>query len=385
VNNLADRETLGVRQRDPRWALAYKFEPRRATTKLNDIEVQVGRTGALTPVAKLEAVHIGGVEVRRASLHNQSEIDKKDVRIGDTVLVERAGDVIPQIVKPIKDERDGSEKPFHIPDECPVCGSEVVMSDDKKQARCTNINCPAQVRERIIHYVSKPAMDIEGLGDKRVEQLMNADLLDSISSLYDLEKEAIESLDGYGETSAQNLMDEIEASKDAELYRFLYALGIPLIGEHLARVLARHYKTLKEIQQADNAELQRIDDVGPEVAESIVTFFEQDENLNQIEKIKAAGVSLENSLYTSGEKALPLEGVTFVFTGALERWTRDEVKKKVEDLGGSATSSVSGETDYVVVGENPGSKLDDAKAHDVEIMNEAEFAEFIEGKNTATH
>jgi DNA ligase (NAD+) len=376
VNQLADQEKLGVRTRDPRWALAYKFEPRRATTIVKDIEVQVGRTGKLTPVAVLEPVHIGGVEVSRASLHNQSEIERKDIRIGDAVLVERAGDVIPQVVKSIKEERDGSEKKFQMPDQCPVCGSEVVMSEDKKQTRCTNMNCPAQLRERVTHFASREAMDIEGLGEKRAEQLIDAGLVKRLSSLYELTKEDLLSLERFADKSAENLLREIEDSKEQTLPRFLYALGIPLVGEHMTRVLATHFKTLGDLMQVSEEELQKIGEIGPQVAHSIVTFFSEDENRQVIQEIREAGLTLRNPYTEEGEQ--PLEGLTFVFTGSLERWTRDEVKRLVEQLGGRATSSVSGETDYIVAGPGAGSKLDEAKSRDVPIMDEEEFVEFIE-------
>jgi len=380
VNNLEDREKMGVRQRDPRWAIAYKFKPRQGTTKLKEINVQVGRTGKLTPVAKLEPLNIGGVQVSRASLHNMSEVEKKDIRIGDTVLVERAGDVIPYVVKPIKDERDGSEKKFHMPDKCPVCNSEVIMSDDKKTTRCPNINCRAQVRERIIHFTQKAAMNIQGLGKRRVIQLMNADLINSISSIYDLEKDEVAQLERYGDKSAQNLIDEIENSKEQTLQRFIYALGIPLIGEHLAQVLAQNYKSLEDIKNADKEELEQIHEIGPEVADSITVFFSQSDNLEQINKILDAGVELKNPAYREKEEELPLEGKKFVFTGALEEWTRAEAKKLVEDLGGRVTSIVSGETDYLVAGKDTGSKLDKAKKNDVTILKEAEFKELIDSK-----
>jgi DNA ligase (NAD+) len=376
VNQLADQEKLGVRTRDPRWALAYKFEPRRATTTVKDIEVQVGRTGKLTPVAVLEPVHIGGVEVSRASLHNQSEIERKDIRIGDAVLVERAGDVIPQVVKSIKEERDGSEKKFHMPDQCPVCGSEVVMSEDKKQTRCTNINCPAQLRERVTHFASREAMDIEGLGEKRAEQLIDAGLVKRLSSLYELTKEDLLSLERFADKSAENLLSEIEDSKEQTLPRFLYALGIPLVGEHMTRVLATHFKTLGDLVQASEGELQKIEEIGPQVAHSIVTFFSKDENRQVIQEIREAGLTLGNPY--AEEEAQPLEGLTFVFTGSLKRWTRDEVKRFVERLGGRATSSVSGETDYIVAGPGAGSKLDEAKEQNIPVMDEEEFAQFVE-------
>lgn len=379
VNRLSYQEELGVRTRDPRWALAYKFQPRRATTTIRDIEVQVGRTGKLTPVAVLEPVHIGGVEVSRASLHNQSEIERKDIRIGDTVLVARAGDVIPQVVKSIKEERDGSEQVFRMPERCPVCGSEVVMSENKKQTRCPNVKCPAQLRERITHFASREAMDIEGLGEKRTEQLIESGLVKRLSSLYELRKEELLSLERFADKSAENLLQEIEGSKEQTLSRFLYALGIPLVGEHVARVLANHFKTLDELMKASENELRTIDQIGREVAHSIVTFFAEDQNYHVIRDIRKVGLTLHNPLYT-GEDEQPLEGLTFVFTGKLERWTRDEVKRFIERLGGRATSSVSGETDYVVAGPEAGSKLDEAAEHGVPVLDEKEFVDLIEGQ-----
>jgi DNA ligase (NAD+) len=375
VNNLADRDVLGTRTRDPRWALAYKFAAPRATTKLNDIEAQVGRTGKLTPVAHLEPVHIGGVEIRRASLHNQSEIERKDIRIGDRVLIERAGDVIPQVVKPIKDERDGSEREYQLPDQCPVCGTEVITSEDKKQTHCPNINCRAQLRGRITHYASRQAMDIEGLGEKRTQQLIDADLVSRLSDIYKLSKDDLLSLERYADKSAQNLLDEIEASKDATLPRFLYGLGIPLVGEHIVRVLAEHYPTLDELIAASQEDLETIDEIGPQVAGSIVAFFEKEPNREMIEAIHDAGLVLSNPYAETGEQ--PLEGLTFVFTGELDRWTRDEVQRHVERLGARATSSVSGETDYVVAGPGAGSKLDEAQQRDVPVLDEEEFVAFV--------
>ncbi len=379
VNRLSAQEKLGVRQRDPRWALAYKFEPRRATTTIKEIKVQVGRNGTLTPVAILEPVHIGGVEVSRASLHNQSEIERKDIRLGDTVLVERAGDVIPQVVKPVKEERDGTEQVFHMPDRCPVCGTEVMISEDKKTARCPNINCPAQLRERIIHFASRSAMDIEGLGEKVAEQFIKSGRVQSLSDLYQLAKADLLSLERFAEKPAENLLREIDESKVQTLPRFLYALGIPQVGEHMAQVLARHFETLADLRRASAEDLQQIDEIGPEVAHSITTFFAEDKNREVIQELWEAGLSLHNPY--AREEAQPLKGLTFVFTGSLERWTRDEVKGRVEQLGGRATSSVSGETDYVVAGPGAGSKLDEAKKQDIPILNEEEFVDFIEKRH----
>ncbi len=383
VDDLAAQAELGARTRDPRWALAYKFEPRRATTTIEHIEVQVGRTGRLTPVARLEPVHIGGVEVSRASLHNQSEIERKDIRIGDVVLVERAGDVIPYVVKSFKDRRDGSERVFHMPETCPVCGTEVVTSVDKKRARCPNVSCPAQLRGRVTHFASREAMDIEGLGEKRAQQLIDAGLVERISDLYRLSEDDLLSLERYAEKSAHNLLREIEHSEERTLDRFLYALGVPLVGQHVTRVLARRYETLDDLMAASKNELESIHEIGPQVAHSIVTFFDAQRNRRVIQEIREAGLTLENPMFSGAEGegedgGQPLSGLTFVFTGELERWTRDEVKRYVERLGGRATSAVSGETDYVVAGPGAGSKLEEARERDVPVMDEEEFVAFVQ-------
>ncbi len=383
VNRLDYQDRLGVRTRDPRWALAYKFEPRRATTKLRDVEFQVGRTGRVTPVALLEPVDIGGVEVSRASLHNQSEIDRKDIRVGDRVLVERAGDVIPHIVKSmaVANGREGEERSrerIRIPDRCPVCEGEVVMSDDEKQAHCTNVNCPARLRESVTHYASREGMDIKGLGEKRAEQLIEAGLIERVSDLYELTKDDLVSLERFADKSACNLLDEIEDSKQQTLDRFIYAMGIPLVGQHVAQVLARKYETLDDVMGASKKELESVPDVGPEVARGVVAFFENERNREVIEAIRNAGLTLNNPLYRAGEEGGPLAGLTFVFTGSLERWTRDEVKRYVERRGGRATSSVSGETAYVVAGPGAGSKLEEARQRGIPVMDEGEFVDFVE-------
>ena len=378
VNRLEAWEALGTRTRDPRWALAFKFQPRRATTTIEEIAVQVGRTGKLTPVAHLAPVQISGVEVQRASLHNQSEIERKDIRIGDTVLVERAGDVIPQVVKPIPDRRDGSEQEFQMPEECPVCGAEVVMSEDKKQAHCPNASCPAQLRERVTHYASRQAMDIEGLGEKRAQQLIDASLVERLSDLYNLTQEELLSLDGYGEKSADNLLHEIEESKDTTLARLLNGLGIPLVGQHLVQVMAKEWETLDRLMEASDEEQEEVDEIGPQVARTVVTFFAEEENRRVIDEIRDAGLTLANPY--AEEREQPLEGLTFVFTGELDRWTRDEVKSYVERLGGRATSSVSSQTDYVIAGPGAGSKLEAAQERNVPVMDEKEFVQFAQDR-----
>lgn len=306
VNDRVQQEKLGVRARDPQWAIAYKFEPLQATTNVENIRVQVGRTGALTPVTDLAPVNIGGVEVARASLYNQSEIERKDVRVGDTVIVERAGDVIPQVVKPLMEDRTGSEKKFHMPNDCPVCGSEVVMSEDKKRAYCPNTACPAQIRERLKHFASREAMDIRGLGAKLVEQLADANLVERPSSVYRLDKEDLTSLEQVGEKSAEGLLREIEASKGRPLSRFLYGLGIPLVGEHLVRTLTGHFATLDELIGASEEDLQGVEEIGPAAASSIATFFADAENRRTIEELKRAGLELPNPDHEGGT-AGPLE------------------------------------------------------------------------------
>jgi DNA ligase (NAD+) len=375
VDDRSRQEKLGVRARDPQWAIAYKFQPLQATTKIKDIRVQVGRTGALTPVADLEPVNIGGVEVSQASLHNQSEVERKDIRVGDTVLVERAGDVIPQVVKPIEEERSGSEKKFHMPERCPVCGSEIVVSEDKKRAFCPNTACPAQVRESLKHFASREAMDIQGLGEKLVEQLADAGFIERPSSIYRLSKADLLSLERVGEKTADNLLREIEASKGKPLSRFLYGLGIPLVGEHLVRLLTRHFASIDDLMRASDEEIRGIEEIGPAAASSIVTFFADEENRRTIEEMREAGLELPNP--DRGGEDGPLKDLSIVFTGRLERWSRSEAESLVESLGGKSPSNVSDTTDYVVAGQDAGSKLDEARERDVPVMDEGEFARFL--------
>jgi len=378
IDELSAHEKLGFRTNNPRWAIAYKFEARQATSKIKDIEVQVGRTGKLTPIAVLKPVNIGGVTVQRASLHNQSEIESKDIRIGDKVIVKRAGDVIPQVVKSMPDERDGSEKKFTLPEKCPDCGSKTITSDDKKQTHCTNLKCPAQLQNRIKHFVSVDAMDIEGLGDKRVTYLVDKGLLKRPSDIYYLKKNDWMKLDDVKEKASQNILDELETSKKQTLDRFLYALGIPLVGKHMSRVLAKHFTDLENLQEAEEEELRDIHEIGPEVASSVVTFFTDENNRDDIQRILDAGVKLKNPL--AKQKKQPLEGLTFVFTGELESWTRDEAQELVEENGGHASSSVSSKTDYVIAGPGAESKLEQAKKQDIEILDEDEFKKLLKDK-----
>ncbi|MFW9848685.1 MAG: NAD-dependent DNA ligase LigA [Candidatus Thorarchaeota archaeon] len=375
VNSIEEQTKLGMRSRDPRWAVAYKFKPRQATTKLNAITVQVGRTGRLTPVAELEPVKIGGVTVSRASLHNQSEIDRKDIRIGDTVIVERAGDVIPQVVKPIEDLRDGSETSFEMPSKCPVCGSIVSMSDDLKSSMCTNMNCPAQLRRGLSHFASRDGMDIEGLGSKRVNMLVDSGLVDSIPSLYRLKSEDLTSIERFGEISADSLIEQIQQSKNQPLDRVIFALGIPTVGRSTAGLLARKFHTIDELMNATEIQLLEIETIGPEIAANILDFFSSPEIQSMILELKDLGLDLTSKTVSSTGGSL--EGLVFVFTGSLEKRPRSDTQKLVESLGGRASSSVSKNTDYVVAGPGAGSKLDKANKLGIKVITEAEFEELL--------
>ncbi|MDZ7369545.1 MAG: NAD-dependent DNA ligase LigA [candidate division KSB1 bacterium] len=371
VNSFAQQAELGIKTKSPRWAIAYKFPARQETTQVLDIIVQVGRTGALTPVAVMRPVRIGGVEVSRATLHNQDEIDRKDVRIGDWVVVQRAGDVIPEIVQVITSRRTGAEKKFIIPSQCPVCGSETVRLEGEAVQRCINSSCPAQVRERVVHFASKNAMDIEGLGEKVVNQLFDDGLIRDAADLYYLKKEQLLQLERFGEKSAENLLRAIEASKDRPLDRVLFAFGIRLVGEHVARVLARAFGTIERLSSASYAELQNIYEIGPQVAESVVDFFASPQNQDFIRRLKEAGVKMTPLRAESGEK--PLAGKTIVFTGVLKTLSRKEAEELAERLGAHAASSVSKKTDFIVVGEEAGSKLAKAQELGVPILTEEEF------------
>ena len=374
VNRLDYQEKLGIKARSPRWAIAYKFPPREEETEIVDIVVQVGRTGTLTPVALLKPVDVTGVTVSRATLHNQDFIDQMDVRIGDKVKVARAGDVIPEVVKVLKDKRTGREKKFHIPSKCPVCGSKVVK--EGAFYRCTGgLACIAQLKRSITHYASKGAMDIEGLGKKNVDLLVDSGLIKRVSDLYVLKKEDLLKLPRFAEKSADNLLKGIEKSKERSLARFIYALGIPNVGEHMARVLAEHFKTLDALMNASRESLLEIHEVGPETADSIVSFFREKINREEIERMKKFGVKA--TVAKVEEKKGILSGKVFVFTGALQSFSREEAKRLVEELGGRAASSVSKNVDFVVVGENPGSKYDKAKKLGLKIIDEKEFKKMI--------
>jgi DNA ligase (NAD+) len=371
VNALALQEALGTRSRSPRWALAYKFEAKQAVTRVKKIAVQVGRTGALTPVALLEPVQVAGVEVSRASLHNPDEVARKDVRAGDWVLVQRAGDVIPEIVEVLNERRTGEEKPFEMPTHCPICKSGVVRLEDEVVPRCVGLSCPAKLKETIVHFASKRAMDIDGLGDKTVDQLVERGLVKDIGDLYGLTKDDVLKLDRLADKSASNLIAAIERSKQTTLPRFLYALGIRHVGEHVADVLAREYSDWQALQHAGYEELQGIHEIGPRIAQSIVAFFQDIGNQGVLEKLHRGGVCATPLQRPAVDQSL--RGKTLVFTGELQTYTRAEAKRLVEARGGRVTSSVSRSTSYVVAGADAGSKLDQARKFGLSMLTEDEF------------
>jgi DNA ligase (NAD+) len=376
VNRFDLQRKLGEISRSPRWAIAYKFEPEQATTLIRDIIVQVGRTGALTPVAVMDPVQIGGVEVKRATLHNQDEIDRKDVRIGDTVVIQRAGDVIPEVVSVVKDKRTGKERPFKIPDTCPVCGSSVYKDPDEAVSRCTNMSCPAKIKQYIKHFASKTAMDIDGLGSKLVDQLVDEGLVGTVADIYRLRKPDLLKLERLADKSSENLLRAIEKSKKATLPRLIYALGIRHVGEHVAHVLADNFSSLDDLERADPEALTAIDEIGPQVSDSIRTFFSQKLNRKVIRDLLDLGVEYEVPRKAAGGA---LGGRVFVFTGTLKDYTRQEAKRLVERLGARAASAVSKKVDYVVVGESPGSKLDEARDLGVKTIDEKAFKRMIKG------
>ena len=375
VNSFRQQQKLGELSRSPRWAIAMKFPPQQEETVVEDIVVQVGRTGALTPVAYLRPVRVGGVEVKRATLHNYDEVTRKDIRIGDHVIIQRAGDVIPEVVKPLTAKRKGTEKKFAMPKKCPVCSSEVERIEGEAVHRCPNLSCPAQVAERIIHFASKGGVDIEGLGPKLIEQLLAADMIRDFADLYSLELEKLQALERLGEKSARNILTSIEKSKSADLPHLVAALGISNVGEHVSRLLAMNFGSLDKMSQATITDLSAVEGIGPIVAESIVDFFANKQNQGVLRKLATTWKTLPEYAASAGPK--PLTGKTIVITGGLEKYSRDQAKKKLLDLGAKVASSVSKKTDYVVVGVDPGSKADDALRLKIPTLSEAEFLKLI--------
>ena len=377
VNDFELQDKMGMTSHHPRWAMAFKFKARQATSKLIGVEYQVGRTGNIGPVAKIEPVPIGGVTVKSISLFNEDVIREKDIRIGDTVLVERAGDVIPYIVKPLTELRNGDEKPIQFPRHCPSCGTELYKSQDEAAWRCININCPAQVLERLIHFASKDAMDIRGLGEAIIEKFYTLGLLTSIPQIYQLDYEAISQLEGFGKKSIENLGGAIENSKKQPLHRLIYALGIRYVGETMAKTLAHAVDHLLDLKNFDEEALQNLEDVGPKVAGSVVQFFSNHENIELIKALETLGLQLKNEK-KDFDHGGNLSGQTFLFTGTLAKLKRGDAEEMVEENGGKILSGVSSKLNYLVVGEDAGSKLEKAKKiSTIKIISEDQFLKML--------
>jgi DNA ligase (NAD+) len=376
VDAFVQRESLGMTAKAPRWAMAFKYEAEQVETKLLDILIQVGRTGTLTPVAALEPVFVSGSTVARATLHNEEEIARKDIRIGDTVVIEKAGEVIPAVVSVRTDLRTGSEKKFHMPTKCPVCGSKVVKDEGQVAVRCVNAQCPAQRKRRIEHFASRGAMDIEGLGEAMVEQLVSQNLIADASDIYGLTREQLVALERMGEKSAANLLGAIERSREQPLWRLLFALGILHVGVSAARALADHFPNLDALMQASPEELQRIPDVGGVVGNSIAAFFREPHNREMIEKLRAAGLRLTSEPKPATAKDSNIKGTTWVITGTLSR-PRDEIAEEIIRHGGKVSGSVSKKTSFVLAGEEAGSKLEKAKQLGIRVLGEAEFRQML--------
>jgi len=376
VNSTGIQRELGFTAKAPRWAIAYKYPARQETTVVNDIRVQVGRTGTLTPVAVLEPVQVGGVTVSRSTLHNMDEIDRLGLQIGDAVLIERAGEVIPHVLKVMKE--GANRRPFHMPDKCPECGSAIHKAEDEVAYRCVNAACPAKRRESLLHFASRHAMDIDGLGDKIVDQLVAKGLVKDVADLYTLKLDTLIDLERFAEKSAQNLLDEIEASKKASLARLIYALGIRMIGERTGQLLAAHFSSLDELAAATEEQLLEVGEVGPKVAASIAEFFSEPANQKIIKKLDKYGVkpTAEKRVVKSQKFA----GKSFVFTGGLVNRSREAAAELVQQHGGKISGSVSKKTDYVVVGTDPGSKYDKAKELGVPILTESDFDKLLNAK-----
>lgn len=377
VNDFALQRSLGSVARAPRWAIARKFPAEEAVTTILDIEVQVGRTGAITPVARLKPVFVGGVTVTNATLHNIDEIRRKDVRVGDKVVVRRAGDVIPEVARVLLDKRVSTATLFHLPERCPICDSAIEKIEGESVARCSGgLFCPAQQKEAIKHFSSRKAMDIDGLGSKLVELLVEQGLIENIADLYNLQIESLILLERMGQKSAENLLKGLEESKQTTLAAFIFALGIRDVGEVTAETLANQFGSLEAIKTASEPELLETQDVGPIVAKHLITFFQQPHNIEVIERLQQAGVSWEDVVIDSDKKQ-PLQGKTFVLTGTLENFSRDQAKKALQALGAKVVGTVSSKTDYLVAGENSGSKLDKAARLNVTILDEKQLNDFL--------
>jgi len=379
VNSFALQRELGEVSRSPRWAIAFKFPPEQQVTRVEDIIVNVGRTGVLTPVACLRPVRVAGVMVKRATLHNEDEVARKGVMIGDHVLVQRAGDVIPEVVLVLKERRTGEERPFVMPSTCPACGGPVSRREGEVAWRCTSVDCPAQLKERIVHFASRKAMDIEHLGERLTEQLVDGGLVRTVADIYTLTKADLLKLERMADKSAQNVLDAIEASKKRPLSAVVVALGIPQVGEALARSLADHFGSIDALMEADEEELAKVEDVGPVVAKEIAQFFGNEKNREVIRRLREAGVRMEHET-RAVEARVAFAGKTFVFTGTLSSMTREQAQELVVSLGGKAAGSVSRKTDYVVAGADAGSKLAKARELGIKVLTEAEFSAMLENQ-----
>ena len=378
VNSYDQQRRLRSTSHHPRWALAYKFAAHQGTTRVKEIIVGVGRTGALTPVALLEPVELAGATVSRATLHNEDEVARKDIRVGDTVLVERAGEVIPQVVQVVKEKRAPGSRPFSMPKHCPICGAAAFRPEGEAVSRCPNSACPAQIKERLIHYGSRAAMDIDGLGEKIVDQLVDSSLVRDFADLYHLKVAVLSRLERLAEKSATNLVEAIQSSKERGLSRLLFGLGIRYVGDHVAEILAAHYESLESLSRASQEELMGVPEIGPRIAESVANFFTQEENQRVIERLGQAGVRTTD-LRPEAAGPSPLRGKIFVLTGAMDGFSREEAKEAILKKGGKVTSSVSRNTDFVVVGKDPGSKLEEAKRLGIKTLNEGEFQALLQG------
>jgi DNA ligase (NAD+) len=377
INQTRLQQEFGATTKAPRWAIAYKYPAMQATTRLNAINIQVGRTGALTPVAYLEPVTLAGTVVARASLHNEDEIKRLNIKLGDYVLIEKSGEIIPQILQVIESRRDGTEIDYEFPKNCPVCDSEVVRPEGEAVTRCTNPDCPAKVKARILYFAARKAMDIEGLGDVLVEKLVDSGIVRTVADLYDLKLEQIAELERMAEKSATNLINQIENSKTRGLQRLLYGIDIRHVGERYAKILANHYRSIDKLAEATVEELDAIHEIGLTVAVSVFNFFRNPRNIETIERLKAAGVKMEIDGGDSASFDENFVGKTFVLTGKLEQFPRDEAARLIEERGGRVSSSVSKKTDYVVAGEDAGSKLTKAESLGVKVLSEDEFKEMI--------
>ncbi|MGH9725224.1 MAG: NAD-dependent DNA ligase LigA, partial [Candidatus Acidiferrales bacterium] len=373
VNEIAMQNELGFTSKAPRWAIAYKYPAHQETTVVNEIKVQVGRTGALTPVAYLEPVQVGGVTVSRSTLHNMDEIERLGLHAGDTVLIERAGEVIPHVVKVVKHGKE--EKPFVMPAKCPECGTKIHHEEGEVAYRCVNVSCPARRKESLLHFAGRHAMNIDGLGDKIVDQLVDKGLVKDAAGLFKLDVETLAALDRMAEKSAENLVAEIAASKKTSLARLIYALGIRFVGERTGQLLAEHFGSMDRLAEAKIEELMEVGEVGPKVAEGVAEFFSENANRKLIDHLRSAGVNMKEE--RKSPKGSKFAGKTFVFTGTLSNRSREEAESLVAAQGGKAGSSVSKKTDYVVVGADPGSKHEKAKSLGVPILDEAGFEKLL--------